>query len=53
MTDTGDVIRAAWIIVWPRHVPTRLVDPPRLAGHCGVAKVVFKDEGPVPQGDDA
>jgi hypothetical protein len=53
MTDTGDVIPAVWIIVWPCHVPTPLVDPPWLAGHCGVAKVVLKDELPVPQEDDA
>ena len=50
MTDTGDDTPAAVIIVWPCHAPTPLVDLPRLATRCGMAKVVLKDEGLRPLG---
>jgi diaminopropionate ammonia-lyase len=50
MTETHVVTPAALLAVWPRHVPTPLVDLPRLATRCGVAKVVLKDEGLRPLG---
>jgi len=39
------VTPAALLAVWPCHAPTPLIDLPRLATRCGVAKVVLKDEG--------
>jgi hypothetical protein len=44
---------AALLAVWPCRAPTALVDLSRLVMRCGVARVVPKDEGPVPKGDDA
>src|SRR6476646_8392988 len=34
------------VAFWPAYQPTPLVDLPRLAAHCGVARVLLKDEGP-------
>ena len=45
-TDTPDVL----FRLWSGYSPTPVVDLPRLAAHCGVAKVVFKDEGQRPLG---
>jgi len=53
MTDTRDDANAALLAVWPCRAPTALVDLSRLATRCGVARVVLKDEGPVPKGNDA
>jgi diaminopropionate ammonia-lyase len=50
MTDTRDDTPAALLAVWPCHAPTLLIDLPRLATRCGVAKVVLKDEGLRPLG---
>ena len=50
MTDTRDDTSAALLTVWPSHAPTPLVDLPRLATHCGVARVVLKNEAPRPLG---
>src|SRR5262245_39356310 len=50
MTDARDDTLAALLAVWPTHAPTPLVDLPRLATRCGVAKVVLKDEGLRPLG---
>jgi diaminopropionate ammonia-lyase len=50
MTDARVDTPAALLAVWPRHAPTPLVDLPRLATRCGVAKVVLKDEGLRPLG---
>jgi diaminopropionate ammonia-lyase len=44
MTDPRDDTPAALLAVWPSLAPTPLVDLPRLATRCGVAKVVLKDE---------
>jgi diaminopropionate ammonia-lyase len=41
---------AALPSLWPFHAPTPLIDLPRLAAHCGVAKIVLKDEGQRPLG---
>jgi diaminopropionate ammonia-lyase len=50
MTETRVVTPAALLAVWPCYAPTPLVDLPRLATRCGVARVVLKDEGPRPLG---
>ena len=50
MTETRVVTPAALLAVWPCHAPTPLVDLPRLATRCGVARVVLKDEGLRPLG---
>jgi diaminopropionate ammonia-lyase len=50
MTDTRDDTSAALLAVWPRHAPTSLIDLPRFATRCGVAKVELKDEGLRPLG---
>jgi Pyridoxal-phosphate dependent enzyme len=50
MTETRVVTPAALLNVWPCHAPTPLVDLPRLATRCGVARVVLKDEGLRPLG---
>jgi diaminopropionate ammonia-lyase len=50
MTETRVVTPAALLAVWPCHAPTPLVELPRLATRCGVAKVVLKDEGLRPLG---
>src|SRR5262249_8140171 len=50
MPDSRDDTPAAFLAVWPSHAPTPLVDLPRLATRCGVAKVVLKDEGRRPLG---
>jgi diaminopropionate ammonia-lyase len=44
--DTPDAL----VCLWPGYAPTPLVDLPRLAEHCGVAKIVLKDEGKRPLG---
>src|SRR5262249_27851249 len=50
MTETRVVTPAAPLAIWPCHAPTPLVDLPRLATRCGVARVVLKDEGLRPIG---
>ena len=34
------------VAFWPDYKPTPLLDLPRLAAHCGVARILLKDEGP-------
>lgn len=36
----------ALVGLWPSYQPTPLIDLPRLAAHCRLAKVMAKDEGP-------
>jgi diaminopropionate ammonia-lyase len=50
MTATGVETPAALLAIWPYYAPTPLVDLPRLATRCGVAKVVLKNEGLRPLG---
>jgi diaminopropionate ammonia-lyase len=50
MTEIRVDAPAALLAVWPSHAPTPLIDLPRLATRCGVARVVLKDEGPRPLG---
>src|SRR5262249_47948061 len=50
MTNTRADPPAALPAVWPCRAPTPLIELPRLATRCGVAKVVLKDEGLRPLG---
>src|SRR5262249_55702813 len=50
MTDFHNDISVVLRAVWPGHMATPLIDLPKLATRCGVAKVVLKDEGLRPLG---
>jgi len=45
MPQIGTDTPYALVRLWPCYEPTPLLDLPRLVAHCGVAKVVLKDEG--------
>eukprot|EP00658_Telonema_sp_P-2_P083751 TRINITY_DN914_c0_g1_i5.p1 TRINITY_DN914_c0_g1~~TRINITY_DN914_c0_g1_i5.p1 ORF type:complete len:420 (-),score=73.42 TRINITY_DN914_c0_g1_i5:412-1671(-) len=44
LNRTNMAAAAETITSWPGYAPTELVDLPEVASHCGVARVVYKDE---------